>query len=85
MKPGLITVDEVLTVQETATYLKVSRSTVWRWCNDEKIPAFKVGRSWRISRAALDKFITEGGLKDDCKAGQGDREQNFDVDTTYTG
>jgi excisionase family DNA binding protein len=56
-------VEGILTVQEIAAYLKVSRSTVWRWCNTKKIPAFKVGRSWRISRVALDQFIEEGSLQ----------------------
>ena len=50
------TKDEVLTVQEVATYLKVSRSTVWRWCKNGKLPAFRIGREWRIHREALDKL-----------------------------
>jgi excisionase family DNA binding protein len=49
--------DEILTVEEMAQYLKVSRSTVWRWCNEGKVPAFKVGRGWRVHRAQLEKIM----------------------------
>jgi excisionase family DNA binding protein len=48
--------DEILTVQEVATYLEVSRSTVWRWCNTGRLPAFRIGREWRIHREALDRL-----------------------------
>lgn len=49
--------DEILTVQEVADYLKVSRTTVWRWCNEGKLSAFKVGRGWRIHRLEVEKII----------------------------
>lgn len=45
--------NEVLTIQEVATYLRVSRTTVWRWCHQGVIPASQVGRSWRIRRDHL--------------------------------
>ncbi|MCB0211829.1 MAG: helix-turn-helix domain-containing protein [Anaerolineae bacterium] len=54
--------DQLLTVQETADILRVSRSTVWRWCKDGTIPsAFKLGRTWRISSAEVDKIINGNG------------------------
>jgi excisionase family DNA binding protein len=51
--------DEILTVQEVADYFKVSRSTVWRWCKEGKISAFKVGRGWRLRRTEMEKLIEE--------------------------
>ena len=42
--------NEVLTVKEVANYLRVSRVTVWRWCQQGVIPASQVGRGWRIRR-----------------------------------
>ena len=54
---GLETMDEILTVEEMAQYLKVSRSTVWRWCNEGKVSAFKVGRGWRVHRSQLEKIM----------------------------
>lgn len=45
--------NELLTVKEVATFLRVSRVTVWRWCQRGLIPASKVGRNWRIRRDDL--------------------------------
>ena len=73
--------DEILTVQETATLLKVSRSTVWRWCNNKKIPAFKIGGSWRISRVALDKFMADGEWQNECMPNYHNIEPNLNQDT----
>ncbi len=49
--------DELLTVDEVANYLRVSRSTVWRWCQAKKVPAFKIGREWRISGPVLEELM----------------------------
>jgi excisionase family DNA binding protein len=45
--------NELLTVREVAAYLRISRVTAWRWCQDGIIPAFRIGRSWRIRRDDL--------------------------------
>jgi PTS system nitrogen regulatory IIA component len=45
--------NELLTVKEVAAYLRVSRITVWRWCQQGTIPAFQIGRNWRIRRDDL--------------------------------
>jgi excisionase family DNA binding protein len=64
-------VGEILTVQEVADYLKVSRSTVWRWCNEGKLLAFKAGRGWRVHRLEVEKMVgysfEEGGGKEAAK------------------
>ncbi len=49
--------DEILTVQEVADYLKVSRSTVWRWCNQGRLLAFKAGHGWRVHRDEVERLI----------------------------
>jgi excisionase family DNA binding protein len=45
--------NELLTVKEVADYLRVSRVTAWRWCQQGVIPAFRIGRTWRIRRDDL--------------------------------
>jgi len=52
-------VDEVMTIPEVADHLKVTRQTVHKLMKDGKIKAFKIGRSTRILRSELDKFIEE--------------------------
>jgi excisionase family DNA binding protein len=50
---GNILPNELLTVKEVADYLRVSRVTAWRWCQQGVIPAFRIGRNWRIRREDL--------------------------------
>lgn len=47
---------QLLTVREVADYLRVSRVTVWRWCQNGFIPAFRLGRGWRIRTVDLIEF-----------------------------
>ena len=44
---------EILTIRQVADYLKVTERTIYRLAGAKKIPAFKVGGTWRFSRAAL--------------------------------
>jgi excisionase family DNA binding protein len=53
---GHIMQNELLTVKEVAAYLRISRVTAWRWCQEGIIPAFRIGRSWRIRRDELLKL-----------------------------
>lgn len=48
---------DVLTAGEVATYLRISKTTVCRWCNTGKLPAFRIGRSWRVQRSDLELCI----------------------------
>ncbi|WP_062070165.1 helix-turn-helix domain-containing protein [Demequina sediminicola] len=51
-----------LTVAEVAELLRVSRMTVYRWVHAGEIPAVQFGRSYRVPRAAVDKFMEEAGF-----------------------
>lgn len=44
---------EVFTFEEAKEYLKVSSSTLYRLVQKRKIPASKVGRSWRFRKEKL--------------------------------
>jgi len=57
--------DEILTVREVAEYLKLSRTTIWRWCNEGRLQAFKVGRGWRIHQSELERITRNSELKDE--------------------
>ncbi len=49
--------DEIMTIQEVADYLKLTEKTAYRLALDGKIPAFKVGGSWRIKKVDLQNWI----------------------------
>lgn len=48
---------EILTLKQVADFLKVTERTIYRLAAAKKIPAFKVGGTWRFSRAELDQWI----------------------------
>lgn len=54
----------ILTIREVADYLKVTERTIYRLAAAKKIPAFKVGGSWRFSRPDIDLWIREQSLVD---------------------
>lgn len=56
-------IPEVLKVAEVASYLRVSETTVWRWCSTGKLPAFRIGKGWRVYRADLELHIKAQKLK----------------------
>ena len=49
--------DTVMTVKEVADYLRVNQRTVYRLAVDGKLPAFKVGATWRFKRSDIDGWI----------------------------
>ncbi|MCL7455404.1 MAG: helix-turn-helix domain-containing protein [Anaerolineae bacterium] len=51
-----------LTPQEVSTLLRVSVYTVRRWIKDGELPAYKVGRGWRISHSELNRWLNRQRL-----------------------
>jgi len=50
-----------LSVEEIATHLGVSKETVYRWLDKDKIPAHRVGKLWKFRSSEVDRWVTEGG------------------------
>jgi len=48
---------EILTIRQIAEYLKVTERTIYRLAAAKKIPAFKVGGTWRFRKADIDGWI----------------------------
>ena len=53
----------ILTIKEVAEYLKVNERTVYRLAGAKKIPAFKVGGTWRFRTADIDAWIAAQSQK----------------------
>jgi excisionase family DNA binding protein len=54
---------EILTLDEVAAYLKAGKRTVYRLAQEGKIPAFKLGGTWRFRRSDLERWIAESTNK----------------------
>ena len=51
---------EVLTIDELAVYLRISKSTAYKLVREGQIPSQKVGRHWRFRKEAVDRWLDEG-------------------------
>lgn len=50
---------EILTIDELAAYLKISKSTLYKLVREGKIPSQKVGRHWRFKKTAIDRWLED--------------------------
>lgn len=51
--------NSVLTIEELAGYLKISKSTLYKLAQEGKIPCQKVGKHWRFRKEAIDRWLEE--------------------------
>ena len=56
---GIAPKTELLTVEETCRYLKVTPRTLYRYLRSRQIPAFKLGKEWRFVRSDLEQWIRD--------------------------
>ena len=52
--------EPVLTMDELAKYLKVGKTTLYRLAQERRIPGQKIGKHWRFSREAIDRWLDDG-------------------------
>jgi excisionase family DNA binding protein len=60
---------EILTITDVAEYLKVAERTLYRLVAAKKIPAFKVGGTWRFSKTEIDLWIKRQSNKSGYRVG----------------
>jgi excisionase family DNA binding protein len=49
--------DEVFTIDELASYLKIPKSTLYKVVREGKVPCQKIGRHWRFGKTAIDRWL----------------------------
>jgi excisionase family DNA binding protein len=70
-KPMSDQLDEILTIDEVAAFLKAGKRTVYRLAASGKLPAFKLGGTWRFRRSDLDQWIASSIGKSMVDDGEG--------------
>jgi excisionase family DNA binding protein len=60
----------IMTIGEVADYLKVTDRTIYRLAAAKRMPAFKVGSSWRFPNADIDGWISRQSTADLDAAGK---------------
>lgn len=51
--------DEIMTIEEVAGYLKLKPQTIYTWAQNGKIPAAKLGKEWRFKRSVIDRWFDQ--------------------------
>jgi excisionase family DNA binding protein len=49
-----------LSVEEIAAHLGISKETIYRWLEKDKIPAHRVGRLWKFKASEVDQWVKDG-------------------------
>lgn len=49
--------EALLNVKEVADFLRVNTNTVYVWARQGRLPAIKIGRSWRFRRSDLEAWL----------------------------
>ncbi len=57
LSANLLEEQAFLTPQEVSALLRVSAQTVRRWIKEGTLPAYKVGRAWRIKELDLNRWL----------------------------
>lgn len=46
-------------VEDLAKFFGVSKKTIWEWCKKGRLPAFKIGKEWKVRASDLNKTISQ--------------------------
>lgn len=68
-KPGSDSLPDVMTIEQLCSYLQLSRSTLYKLAQEGKVPGQKVGKHWRFSKDAIDRWLQTGTSQDHNPSG----------------
>jgi excisionase family DNA binding protein len=60
---------EIMTIEEVAAYLRLKPQTIYKWAQEKRIPAAKLGKEWRFRRSLIDLWLDEQMLGEDSGFG----------------
>lgn len=59
--------NEVMTLEEVAKYLRCSTKSVRRWAEKKRIPFFRLGNLFRFRMSEINDWVANGGGKTKVK------------------
>lgn len=48
---------EVMTIDDLAAYIQVSKSSIYKLAQEGRVPGQKVGKHWRFHKAVIDEWL----------------------------
>ena len=58
---------QLMTLDEVAQHLRIGKRTAYGWAKSGKLPACKVGGTWRFDRADIDRWVDERKKESDTE------------------
>jgi len=55
----MVTYENLMTIEELATYLKVTKRTIYDWLKNHKVPALKLVGQWRFKKDKIDAWLNK--------------------------
>lgn len=61
---------EVMNIRQASQYLGVSADTLYKYVNEQQIPAFKLGNRWRFKKSKLDQWMEDKSVETETRSGK---------------
>jgi excisionase family DNA binding protein len=62
---GRVPVNDILTLEEVAAYLRLTPQTIYKWAQEKRIPGAKLGKEWRFRKSIIDRWLDDQILHED--------------------
>ena len=56
---GPLPSNDILTIDEVAAYLRLKPQTIYKWAQEKRIPAVKLGKEWRFRKSIIDRWFDD--------------------------
>jgi excisionase family DNA binding protein len=56
---------DILTLEEVAHYLRLKPQTIYKWAQEKRIPAAKLGKEWRFRKSLIDRWLDDQFLSEE--------------------
>ncbi len=56
--------NDILTLEEVASYLRLTPQTIYKWAQEKRIPGAKLGKEWRFRKSIIDRWLDDQILQD---------------------
>ena len=67
---------DLMTVEEVAQYLRLKPQTIYKWAQEKRIPAVKLGEEWRFRKRILDEWLDSQIVQN--RSGAAGKTQDFE-------
>jgi excisionase family DNA binding protein len=57
--------NDILTLEEVASYLRLTPQTIYKWAQEKRIPGAKLGKEWRFRKSIIDRWLDDQILRED--------------------